>query len=178
MDGKLIERLDRQRYGAAVWQTASLLSVFIGTLKGYIELGAEPHAYIFSAWFPGIEWIKHLTDKGGTAGIWIGWFVCLLLPLLCLLWGGIKWGRVWCRARRNPELHEALYDECYRQHKYKYQRLALWVAVGLLIVAQIVGLLELWLPIKYPQTIVSEIIMLVVLLTLKISWLIYNRDRT
>lgn len=176
MDGKLVERLDRSRYRAVIWETAALLSIFVGTLKIYVAGGADMHLYGLTSWVPGAEPLIGAAVGHDIAKFHHAIFFVQLLPLLCLLWGGLKWGAVWWRARRDKELYEALYDELYQQHKYKYQRLTMWVFIVLLLATQ-VALFSPghWELIDYPHVIVCEIILLVSLLTLKISWLIYNR---
>lgn len=155
MDGKLIEKLDKQRYWAVLLEATGLLIGFIQTLVFYIKQGIEPEMF-------GLVF-------GGSILSPLTWLVLLLL-----LAGGIWYGVIYLRVRRSRQLREALYNEMYRQHKYRYQRWALWVMIGACILS-IISAFAGFVPGRYPHVVVSEMIMLSGLLTIKLSWLILNR---
>lgn len=142
MNGKTIERLDKQRYYAVLLETVGLLFIFIGSLISYIEHAANPKIIISAPEATG---------------------------LLLLIVGGAWYGVIWWKTRRNPELAQALYNEMHRQYKYQNQRLALWVIVA-------AGLVSMFaIDSRFTHVIVTEIIILLGVLTMKISWLILNR---
>lgn len=150
MDGKLIEKLDRQRYWAVLLQTAGLLLVFVETLWMYIDMGATPSAFVIGGSLFGTIW---LFSPG----------------LYMLIAGGIWYGIIYLKPRRNPQVFKALYNEMYQEHKRRYQRMSLWVMIGVSILSIIM------VTPMYPHVIVTEMIVLTGLLTMKISWLAYNR---
>lgn len=153
MDGKLIEKLDRQRYCAVLLETAGLLLGFAETLWTYIDVGATPDVFA-------------LTFGGRFFGTAPGWFTPGLYMLII---GGLWYGIIYLKARRNPQVMKALYNEMYQEYKCRYQRMSLWIMIGIAILSMLI------VPPRYPHIVVTEIIVLAGLLTMKISWLIYNR---
>lgn len=151
MDAQLIERLNRQRYRAVMLETFGLLLTAAETLIAYLRLGPEPNIFTI-----GSGYIIHGAFSVG---------------LLILLAGGIWYGIVWLKTRRSKQLRDALYDELYMQHKYRYQRLTMWV----MIIGGIVSMFLVSTP-TYPHMIVTEMVIIAGLLTMKVSWLILNKN--
>lgn len=152
-------------------ETVGLLMVFVDALLGYIREGLWLEMYSFT--FGGNMGNLLLGRGMAPADLHVPTLICYavlaLAPLIMLGAGGLMYGLVWRKARRYRALHSALYNEMYRQHKYRCQRLALWMTVGL-------GLLSMCIiPPRYPHVIVTEMVILAGLLSLKISWLIFNR---
>ncbi len=180
MESKIIEKLDRQRYRAVVMETVGLLFIFADTLLIYIKEGLKPEmftfafgggfgalVYQFKPLLPEVVYPMEPTARNIVMGASFLLIACI--PVILLAIGGIKYGRVWLKTKLSPELHDALYNEMYRQYKYRYQRLALWVTIG-------VAMLSICIVApRYPHVIVTQMVVLTGLLTLKISWLIYNK---
>ncbi len=168
MKSEQIEKLDRQRYLAVILETAGLLVMLTATI------------YYYFLQTPGAELAIRMgfdTFGGGqnVGNAIMGTIQALLLPV-----GGLWYGIIWVKAKRSRPLHNALYNELYRQHKYRYQRLTLWVLLLLALANPVISALLL-LAVEPTTTECIKVVMLPVLtilaglLTLKISWLIFNR---
>jgi hypothetical protein len=172
MDGKLIEKLDRQRYWAVILETAGLLCMLAGTIRYYVLSTPLDD----DVWFAiHLAYPVRLGLYGKFWGMLPSIIQASLLPV-----GGLWYGVIWFMARRNKELHAALYNEMYRQHKWRYQRLTLWVVLLLVYANQgfAVHFLGSYEPTEaqIAKVFVMPVLTIIVgLLTLKISWLIYNR---
>ncbi len=163
MDGKIIEKLDRRRYWAVIVETIGLLCIFAGTLDYHLRGGdLENGMTVLCFSYP---WDLYL---GGFWQKFLFFAQSAVLPL-----GGLWYSIVWFKARRNKELYDALYNEMYRRNKYRYQRLTLWVMFTLSLINALTyfhsdtGILS--------NNVWGDMIIIISLLTLKISWLIYNR---
>lgn len=145
MKAEIIEKFDRQRYWAVILETVGLFVIILSTLMSYIRMGVDPEMF---------------TIGGGM----------LCLPGLILLFvGGVWYGILWLKIRRDKEIHNALYNEMYMQHKFRYQRATLWLMI-------IMSLASFFcIPRHYPHLPVTEMIVFFSLLIMKILWLIYNR---
>lgn len=142
----IIEKFDKQRYWAVVLEAAGLLLLCLDILVAYIQIGADPHMFLIGG-------VHIITPIGA----------------LLLVTGGLWYGILWLRIRKDPAVKSSLYNEMYRQHKYRYQRYTLWFMMGVSILSMCIP------PLTYPHILRTEVIILTSLIFMKTLWLIYNR---
>jgi hypothetical protein len=120
-----------------------------------LDISVETTLYYIMHWNPAAP----VFNISGYAG----------LPLL--LGAGIWYLVIEGRIRRDKGLRAALHNEMYLANKHRAQRIALWVVMCALFASFI---FEDWSPML---RIICEIIFFIGFSTMKVSWLILNRNR-
>ena len=153
MDAKLIEKLDRQRYWAVVVQAATLVYILVHTVWEYT-----------STWRGGIH-IRAISSGNG---------VDIVIVSLLFLIAGVWYMVIAWRINRKRELRSALCNEMYITYKRLSQRITLWVVMLGLFAGILWAIFTSNALNGYPY---CYVVFITGLTTLKLSWLILNRER-